>query len=144
MLVKDANKKRQSHAWLISQIMREKEQLARLRLIEIEREQPTLQVVYKDYLKLYNLHIKPLMPAVNKYFGNMNEKKKIDHFLQGQDEYRETQSSIVKLPYAGKSAVGHRAKQKALDNAAATDVMAKLKQLDPDLFAQLLKQVGGK
>jgi hypothetical protein len=144
MLVKDAMKKRRAYAWMISQIMAQKEQLAVDRLKVIDREQPTLKANYETYLKLYNLHIKPLMPAVNRYFNNINERKKIEHFLNSQVEYAENHPAVQKLPYAGKSAVGHRAKKHDKENAAAADVMAKLKALDPKVFAELLKRVGGK
>ena len=144
MLVSDANKKRRAYAWMISQIMEIKERAAKERLQVIEREQPTLKATYEQYLKLYNLHIKPLMPAVNRYFSNINEQRKIEHFLDSQVAYSENHPAIQKLPYAGKSAVGRKPKQKALDEKDASDVMSKLKQLDPDLFAKLLKQVGGK
>jgi hypothetical protein len=144
MLVSDANKKRRAYAWMVSQIMSVKENAARERLLIIDREQPTLKANYETYLKLYNLHIKPMMPAVHRYFNNINERKKIEHFLAAQSEYAENHPAIQKLPYAGKSAVGKRPKEKSLDEAAASEVMAKLKQLDPKVFAELLKKVGGK
>lgn len=144
MLVSDANKKRRAYAWMISQIMAEKEQLAILRLTAIEHEQPTLKANYQTYLRLYNLHIKPLMPAVHRYFNNINEQKKIEHFLAAQSTYAENHPAIQKLPYAGKSAVGRKPKEKSLDEKQASDVMAQLKQLDPKVFAELLKKVGAK
>jgi hypothetical protein len=144
MLVSDANKKRRAYAWMVSQIMEIKENAARERLLVIDREQPTLKANYETYLRLYNLHIKPLMPAVHRYFNNINEQKKIEHFLAAQTTYAENHPAIQKLPYAGKSAVGRKPKEKSLDEKQASDVMAQLKALDPKVFAELLKKVGGK
>lgn len=162
--INEANKKRQAYAWMISMIMEQKEREARERLLQIESEQPALKLVYEEYLKLYNLHIKPLMGQVDKYHANIHEKRKIEHFLQAQADHVEAVNEaqkvepnmgwsgsrswtlppqIEKLPYADKSSVGRKPKkERALDENEANEIMSKLKNLDPETFANLLKQVG--
>lgn len=159
--VKEANRDRSRRANFIRQLMEMKEHEARQRLNQINLEQPALKGVYEDYLKLYNLHIKPLMPKVDKYFENLWEKRKIEHFLQGQASHHENEPAyppppsgkrswtlppqVEKLPYADKSQVGKKPrKEKALSEDDAKQYIRQLKALDPQAFAALLKQVGGK
>lgn len=169
--IKEAAKQRKSYAWMISMIMQEKDRLARQRLVEINNQQPALKEAYQTYLHLYNLHIKPMMPKVDQYLSNLNEKRKIEHFLQGQAEHQaqveKDQSreptmglpgqrswtlgpQVERLPYAGKNEVGkapRQARRNQIGNQVsmsendAKEVIEKLKKLDPNLFADLLKQV---
>ena len=163
--VKEGNKQRAAHANMIRLIMQAKEEAARRRLAEIEKQQPELKKVWETYLSLYALHIKPLMPKVNQYWANDNEKRKLEHFLQGQAEHLAAAQEaankpmnqtpgqrswtlppqVQKLPYAGKSEVGKKPKpEKALDEQAAKQLVAQIKALDPKIFDELLKKVGGK
>jgi len=158
--VKEANRQRKSYAWMISMIMEEKERLARQRLNEITAAQPSLKKRYEEYLRLYDLHIKPMMHDVDHYIANEFEKRKIEHFLQGQADHRQGERDIPKpksgqrhwslppqiekLPYADKSQVGKKPrKEKALTEDDAKEYIRQLKALDPQEFAALLKQIGG-
>ena len=159
--VKEANQARQRRAWFIKSLIEMKEQQAIDRLNYLNQEIPGLKVKYEEYLKLYNLHIKPLMPDVDLYFEDLWEKRKLEHWLQGQAQHLEASleaskqphqagkrswtlpPQIEKLPYAGKSQVGKKPtkKAKALDEAEAKQLIAQIKALDPKIFDELLKKV---
>jgi len=159
--VKESAQKQRAYAWMIRQIMEEKEKLAIERLNELRGRTATLKPTWEKYLELYNTHIKPLMADVDEYWNGLNEITELEHFLQGQAEHRANERDmppppsgqrhwslppqIEKLPYADKSQVGKKPrKEQALDEAGANELMKKLKALDPNIFADLLKQVGRK
>jgi hypothetical protein len=163
--VKEANAKRKAYAWLVHTLIEQKEREARERLNHINSEQPELKRVWEQHQSLYNLHIKPLMPKVNQYWANENEKRKIEHFLQGQAEHQQAvieaskrpmnqtpgarswtlPPQVEKLPYADKGQIGKKPrKEKALTDDEAQILMRQIKALDPKIFDELLKQVGGK
>ena len=131
---------------------------ARARWRALRDEMPKLLAVWNEYQRLYNLHIKPLEVDARKYFANMGELRKIEHYLQGLDAERQKYPpppsgkrswtlppQIEKLPYADKDEVGkkHRAPADP-ETAKAKEAMKKLKALPPEQFAALLKQIGGK
>lgn len=155
--IKEANKKRKAYAWMISAIMAEKEHHARERLVEIDTEQSLLKPVYEEYLRLYDLHIKPLMPKVDTYLSNIHEKRKIEHFLQGQAEHLEKVMSdqqrapsiglpgqrswtlppqVERLPYADKSSVG-----KKPPRGGRVAVSGKLSDLKEDEAKEVIRQL---
>lgn len=163
--VKESSAKRRSYAWMISMIMEEKERMARERLNEINSLQPTLKAAWEEHQRLYNLHIKPLMPQVNEYWANENEKRKLEHFLQAQADHlakvQADQSNppnqtpgkrswslppqVEKLPYADKSQVGKKTKRpnNQLNAEQAQSILDQLKGMDQAEFAKLLKDIGG-
>lgn len=150
--------------FMIRKIMEEKEAMARLRLATIEAEMPHLKEVYAKYLAAYKLHIHPLMRDVDHYFSNIHEKRRHEHFLQGQAEHlakveadqqrptpRGSRGSLAdflgieKLPYADKHEVGRKpAKDRKISHDSAKEMMDRLKKLPPEEFARLLKEVGVK
>lgn len=162
--VKQANLDRQRNAWFIRQLVEKKETEARQRLAELDVEIPKLKAYWEEYQRLYNLHIKPLEASVNLYFNDLWEKRKLEHWLQGQAQHLEKVEAdqqrppnqtpgqrswtlppqVEKLPYADKSQVGHKPKKpKALTNDDAKELMAKIKALDPAKFDELLKSING-
>jgi hypothetical protein len=161
---KELAKAESARRFMIRKIMEEKEALARLRLAAIEAEQPGLTIVYRQYLEAYKKHIHPLMRQVDRYFSNIHEKRKHEHFLQGQADHlaaveeaakRPVESrtrngvladflNIQKLPYADKHEVGKKRVEKKISHDSAKEMMDKLKALPPEEFARLLKEVGVK
>jgi hypothetical protein len=161
---KEIAQRENARKWMIRQLMEEKERQARERLIAIELEQPKLKQIYAKYLEHYKLYILPLTHDVDRYINNIHEKRKLEHFLQGQADHlaeveaaaqrpierrpRESLAGFIgieKLPYADKHQVGHKPrKEKAPSHDAAKEMMARLKALPPDEFAALLKKVGVK
>lgn len=159
--VKESEQQRLSRARFIRLLMERKEEMAIERLNILRERTATLKPTWEKYLELYNTHIKPLMADVDEYWDGLNEITKLEHFLQGQAEHRANERAmppppsgqrhwslppqIEKLPYADKNQVGKKPrKEPALDDAGAKELMMKLKQLDPNVFAELLKNVGGK
>ena len=149
MLVKDAEEKRRSRAWMLRMIMEEKEEAAIERLQYLNIRQAGLKKVYEEYIRLYNLHIKPIYGQVKEFTDNEFEVRDIEMFLQGQEEYHTRMNDgktpgVTRFRYAGKSLVGKapRKDPKILDREE--QIMAKLKQLDPKLLAELLEKAGAK
>jgi len=148
-----------AYGWMDSwKLMEDKEKEATDRLIYLRGRTAALKPTWEKYLELYNTHIKPLMGDADEYWRGQNEIIELEHFLQGQADHRVNEREMLpppsgqrhwslppqieKLPYADKNQVGkkHR-KQPALDEAGANELIKKLKALDPNTFAELLKQV---
>lgn len=169
--VKESSDKSRRYAWFLRQLMEEREKECRARLIELNKRQSKLKPIYEEFLRLYNLHIKPLQADVDEYWENIHEIRKAEHFLQGQAEHREKEERArasevhsnqgaghkggaialnnqnyvtTRLPYAGKSQAGRKPTSKeTTQEQQIKEAMEKLKSMDPLEFAKLLKEVQG-
>jgi hypothetical protein len=144
--VKDGNLQRQRYAWFIKHLMEEKESEARKRLQELTERQEILEPINKKFLVLYKLHIAPLMEDVKEFTDNEFEMRKIEHFLQRQDERAEEVNHKVQyLPSAPKGQVGKRLtkdeRHELIQRGNNEANVAKLKSMDQDLLAKLLEQI---